>query len=104
MKRTPLRKISPKKKGMSKEEYEFRKAVRKRDEACIRCGHNGEAVHHVYNRQYTIVATEPLNGVYLCKKCHRWAHSFKPKFREWLEEYLAKHNPVQHKYLFEVDE
>ena len=59
--------------------------VKLRDGCCVHCGAvDMLEAHHVYPRgRYPDLATHPMNGLTLCRGCHRWAHGSTLAFREW---------------------
>jgi 5-methylcytosine-specific restriction enzyme A len=54
-----------------------RSAVREREKLrCLRCGGPGTDWHHRRRRGIKGWAQHhPVNGVWLCRTCHNWAHS-----------------------------
>ncbi len=50
-----------------------------RCEKCLAFGKNFDP-HHVYSREYKSIRYDPLNGVWLCVDCHRYAHTVGERF------------------------
>jgi hypothetical protein len=62
--------------------------------ACARCSHlshkvtKGHDAHHVIQRADKRHRWHPLNGVFLCRDCHDWAHAHPVLFKKWLKRNL----------------
>lgn len=87
MRNKPIRKVSSKKKYVSKETYQ---KVYERDKGrCRLCGNNNIQLHHiVYRSEDKSLIDEPTNCIMLCYKCHKLVHSnkhlWKPKLQEMI--------------------
>lgn len=54
----------------------WRKAVRMLAKGkCFKCGQPGSEAHHIIRRAKMLARWDWRNGVYLCPKCHQWAHT-----------------------------
>lgn len=72
------------------------KLVRTRDGyRCRKCGKlaviKGDvAHHHIFTKTRFPTRWMPENGVCLCFRCHRWAHSAGEEFRRWVVSWMGQ--------------
>lgn len=72
---------------------------------CEMCGHVGEDCnpHHFFSRENKSVRYDPINGVWLCDACHRYAEKHKELFVQamtvrrgtnWSDELIVRKNQI----------
>lgn len=58
---------------------------------CERCGKTYKLEsHHIFYRRFMATRFDLDNLILLCLDCHKFAHSYKKKFTEWVKKYLGK--------------
>lgn|GEM_PF-5355291 len=88
--RTPIKRVSDKKRLVSEADQLVRKLVMARDgNRCVRCGKSsGLAAAHIKSKgHYQRIRYELLNVIALCVGCHIFfCHKDPTEFTHWLEE------------------
>jgi 5-methylcytosine-specific restriction endonuclease McrA len=93
-----------------KERIEKRKALKKwslivraRDKnKCQICGSTKNLnAHHIIPKENHDLMFEPMNGICLCVKCHKFGLASAHKNGFYFISWLAKNRPIQYNILFE---
>lgn len=100
MKRTPIRRKSPRRKLNQRADLLVKQLVHERDgNKCVKCGKSEriQAAHILSKGRYQRLRFEPLNILTLCVGCHLFgAHKDPVDFARWLEsKYPGRYDQLQ---------
>ena len=85
-----------------KKDKEWSLTVRTRDKSCQVCGKWGKRcvdAHHIIPRGFSKTRLDLMNGICLCKGCHKFRAFSAHKNGFWFSDWLATNKPEQYDYL-----